>query len=91
MADNPVEKILEEARALSPEDQKKLIRLLLAGKESDRPHKTIEQLAAEQSKKPADFDELLVLGDFWPEDEKVDDFLVSLREWRRDEVERRVD
>jgi hypothetical protein len=43
MADNPVEKIPEEARALSPEDQKKLIRLLIAGKESDRSHKTIEQ------------------------------------------------
>ena len=46
--------------------------------------KTIEQLAAEQGVKPVENpDELL--GDFWPEDESIDDFLVWLREIRREQ------
>ena len=42
-----------------------------------------ETLAAEQGVSPVtDFDELL--GDFWPEDERVEDFIATLREWRRE-------
>ncbi len=43
----------------------------------------LEALASEQGVEPADdFDALL--GDFWPEDEGADEFVATLREWRRD-------
>ena len=43
----------------------------------------LEALASEQGVGPADdFDALL--GDFWPEDEDADEFIATLREWRRD-------
>jgi len=44
-------------------------------------HPSIEELVAEQGTKfrpdPAE-----LLGDFWPEDESIDDFLRALHEWR---------
>jgi hypothetical protein len=44
-------------------------------------HPTIDELAAEQGvvfpRDPRD-----LLGDFWPEEESIDDFLSALREWR---------
>jgi hypothetical protein len=41
----------------------------------------IETLAEEQGVSPiTDFDQLL--GDFWPEDESIEDFVATLREWR---------
>jgi hypothetical protein len=40
-------------------------------------------LAAEQGVRPIqDIDELG--GDFWPEDESMDEFLATLREWREE-------
>lgn len=43
----------------------------------------IETLAAEQGVKPvARFEDLL--GDFWPEDEDVDEFIAAVRQWRRE-------
>lgn len=43
----------------------------------------LEQLAKEQGAPLAvDFDDLL--GDFWPEDESVDDFLAARERWRRE-------
>jgi hypothetical protein len=43
----------------------------------------LEALASEQRVEPVDdFDALL--GDFWPEDEGADEFVATLREWRRD-------
>lgn len=42
----------------------------------------LEALAAQQGVKPVeDPDELF--GDFWPEDEDLDDFLKELRIWRK--------
>ena len=44
-------------------------------------HPTIDELIAEQRVDfPRDPQELL--GDFWPEEESIDDFLAALREWR---------
>lgn len=41
-------------------------------------------LAANQEVEPADdFDALL--GDFWPEDEGADEFVIALRGWRHDD------
>ena len=49
---------------------------------------TSEELAARQGVGPVtDFDALW--GDFWPEDESVDDFVAAVREWRRDDPARR--
>ena len=44
-------------------------------------HPSVEELMAEQGVKPVtDVRELL--GDFWPEDESVDDFITAIRDWR---------
>jgi len=44
-------------------------------------HPSIEELVAEQGTRfPVDPAELL--GDFWPEEESIDDFLRALHEWR---------
>jgi hypothetical protein len=44
-------------------------------------HPSIEEFVAEQGTKfPADPAELL--GDFWPEEESIEDFLLALHEWR---------
>jgi len=43
-------------------------------------HPTIDELISEQGVEfPRDPQELL--GDFWPQEESVDDFLAALREW----------
>ena len=42
--------------------------------------RTLEELAAEQKIAPANFKKLL--GDFWPEDENIDDFIKFYRELR---------
>ena len=44
-------------------------------------HPTLDELKAEQRVEfPRDPRELL--GDFWPEEESIDDFLEALRDWR---------
>jgi hypothetical protein len=45
--------------------------------------KDLPTIAAEQGVKPvARFDDLL--GDFWPEDETADEFIATVRRWRRE-------
>jgi hypothetical protein len=44
-------------------------------------HPSIEELKRAQGTTPTS-DPSELLGDFWPEDEKIDDFLTVLREWR---------
>jgi hypothetical protein len=49
--------------------------------------KSIEELAEEQGVRPVeDFESLL--GDFWPEDESVDDFLAERERWRQEDLSR---
>jgi len=44
-------------------------------------HPSIEELMAEQGTAPiTDVSELH--GDFWPEEESVEDFVATIREWR---------
>jgi hypothetical protein len=44
-------------------------------------HPTVDELVAAQATVfPRDPRELL--GDFWPEEESIDDFLSAMREWR---------
>jgi hypothetical protein len=43
-----------------------------------------DNLAAVQDVEPkGDFD--VLLGDFWPEDEGADEFVIALRGWRHDD------
>jgi hypothetical protein len=60
------------------------------GKPGNRPvavpyassgHPSIEQLMAEQGTGPIT-DVSLLHGDFWPEEESVEEFVATIREWR---------
>jgi len=44
-------------------------------------HPSLEQLMAEQGTGPIT-DVSKLHGDFWPEDEPIEDFLAALHEWR---------
>lgn len=44
-------------------------------------HPSVEQLMAEQGTGPIT-DASLLHGDFWPEEESIEDFLDTLHEWR---------
>lgn len=44
----------------------------------------LRSLIEEQGIKPITPDQLHAMGDFWPEDESIDDFIAAVREWRRD-------
>ena len=44
-------------------------------------HPSLEELQAEQGTGPIT-DVRVLRGDFWPEDEPIEDFLEALREWR---------
>ena len=67
MAEITLEKILADAKTLPRNEQEALVDALLMP--VIRPRKTIEQLAAEQGKKPVDFDEytqaVKIIEDFW--------------------------
>jgi hypothetical protein len=53
----------------------------LTDKYTREGHPGIDELIADQRVSfPRDPNELL--GDFWPEEESVDDFLAAMREWR---------
>jgi hypothetical protein len=81
---NSLNKILELARALLPEDRRRLLELLLLSAPTSQPAKTLEQIASEQGKKPPNFEEIRKLGSFFPEDESVDELVRTVRELRRD-------
>ncbi len=88
MPDVTLEKVLEDFRSLAPEEQRRLLELLMVESSEIQPAVTIEQLAAEQGTKPMDFEEML--GDFWPEDESVDEFTAALRDWRSENWQRNL-
>jgi hypothetical protein len=53
----------------------------LAEKYTREGHPTVDELIADQGVVfPRDPNELL--GDFWPQEESINDFLAALREWR---------
>src|SRR2546426_5869051 len=53
----------------------------VATRYSANGHPSIEQLTAEQRTGPIT-DVQLLHGDFWPEQESIEDFLAALHEWR---------
>jgi hypothetical protein len=89
MAEITLEKVLADARTLPPNEQEALVDALIMP--VLRPRKTIEQLATEQGKKPVNFDELLRLGEFFPEEESVDDLVNKVQEWRNERYARSTD
>lgn len=49
----------------------------------------LEKLIAESGVKPLTIDEMNAMGDLWPEDESVDDFLEWREQLRKEEKDRR--
>lgn len=86
-----LEKVLAEARQLLPEEQKRLRALLDAEIRWREGHKSIEQLAQEQGKRPVTFEELLGPEPDEDDDDDVDAFLLELREWRNTPSSRSID
>ena len=86
------DEVLEKALALPLADQRRLGFTLSAsaafetrnGDEYLTPRERLEKMVIAQGKKPLNFAELRRLGEFFPEDESVDDLVSAIREWRRD-------
>jgi hypothetical protein len=86
------DEVLEKALALPLADQRRLVFTLSAspafktrnGDEYLTPRESLERMVIAQGKKPLNFAELRKLGEFFPEDENVDDLVNAVREWRRD-------
>jgi hypothetical protein len=50
----------------------------------------LEKLIAESGVKPLTIEDLNAMGDLWPEDESVDDFLEWREQLRKEEKDRRL-
>lgn len=91
MADNSIEKIIQDAASLPPEQQQRLIQVLTERLSQSTVKKTIEQIASEQGKGPLRFSEIRELGSFFPEEESVDDLISTIRTIRQDKSVRDLD
>jgi hypothetical protein len=49
----------------------------------------LERMIKERGIKPMTIERLRSMGDLWPEDEGVDEFLAAVRQWRREGKEQR--
>jgi hypothetical protein len=56
-----------------------------------KPLKPLAQWAAEQGKQPINYEELRKLGEFFPEEESVDELIAFIRESRRDRDSRELE
>ena len=90
MADNTLEKIVQDAANLPLDQQQRLIQMLVARLSHRTPKKSIEQIAAEQGKGPLNFSAIRELGSFFPEDENVDDLIRTVRNLRTDKSARKL-
>jgi hypothetical protein len=77
-----LDKIIEEVRALSPEEQQQLREMLEHETHRSEQSRRAElmRLAEEQGVKPFNFDD--ARRDFWPEEESADEFLIWIRSVR---------
>ncbi|HJQ71228.1 MAG TPA: hypothetical protein VKA70_19785 [Blastocatellia bacterium] len=48
----------------------------------------LETLAKRQGVGPLSFDSLRAKASFWPEDESIDDFIATIRQWRDEDDQR---
>jgi len=93
------DEVLEKALALPLADQRRLVSTLSTspafetrnGNEYLTPREKLERMVIAQGKKPLNYAELRKLGEFFPEDESVDDLVNAVREWRSDTRERSVE
>ena len=91
MAENTLDKIIQDATRLPPDQQQRLIQVLSERLSQPSPKKTIEQIASEQGKTPLEFSRIRDLSSFFPEDENVDDLIRTVRTLRQDKSARRLD
>ena len=52
--------------------------------EQSRARARLRELILQRGITPVTVDQLRAMGDLWPENESVDDFLAAVREWRRE-------
>ena len=50
----------------------------------------LRKLILQRGITPITVDQLRAMGDLWPENENVDDFIAAVREWRREGSVRRL-
>lgn len=62
-------------------DRKGLTMREIEARYAESGHPSLEELAVAQGTVYSG-DPRTLLGDFWPDDQPVDDFLAALREWR---------
>ena len=55
-----------------------------------RARERLMKLIEEQGARPLTIEELNSMGDLWPEDESIDEFLAALREWRSEKESREL-
>jgi hypothetical protein len=70
-----VAELNRQHRDSAPKDFPECVRYTASG------HPSVEQLMAEQGTGPIT-DVSVLHGDFWPEEESIEDFLETLQEWR---------
>jgi hypothetical protein len=58
--------------------------------EQSKARARLRRLIQRRGITPITADQLRAMGDLWPEDENVDDFIAAVREWRRDGSLRRL-
>ena len=68
-------KVNRQHRDPHPDDRPAAVRYVASG------HPSVEQLMAEQGTGLVT-DASILHGDFWPEEESIEDFLDTLHEWR---------
>lgn len=84
MADTTFDRVIRDAQTLTLDQQRRLIEVLTARVLQAPSTRTVEQIAAEQNKRPLNFSEIRELGLFFPEEESVDDLVETMRTLRRD-------
>ena len=52
--------------------------------ERSKARARLRKLIQQRGITPITLDQLRAMGDLWPENESVDDFIAAVREWRRD-------
>ena len=58
--------------------------------EQSRARVRLRKLIQRRGIKPVTVDQLRAMGDLWPENENVDEFLAAVHEWRRHGSTRRL-
>jgi hypothetical protein len=75
--------------APTTDDAPQTVEPLVTDETIQRVRQRVLELAEQQGVKPVEkFEDLL--GDFWPENESIDDFIATVRQWRAEELPRNL-